>query len=166
MTFYCRKNNPIWHFQLYVISLSLQKGDTSCSDWAISSFHLTFSVCLPPQYVVLPSNTTVTLQPTPLLAASPVWSPVHPTCPYYIEVCTHPVCSLARVLELTTITWDDGTTTAHQPLQSLMLNCKDINTKINTSTNRRNIKVHNVFPKVTFPPWLHPVRIWLRTVSW
>ena len=27
------------------------------------------------------------------------------------------------------------------------------------------LKVHNVFPKVTFPPWLHPVKIWLQTVS-
>ena len=33
--------------------------------------------------------------------------------------------------------------------------------------NRRcaGLKVHNVFPKVTFPPWLHPVKIWLHTVS-
>ena len=27
------------------------------------------------------------------------------------------------------------------------------------------LKVHNVFLKVTFPPWLHPVKIWLHTVS-
>ena len=27
------------------------------------------------------------------------------------------------------------------------------------------LKVHNVFPKVTFPPWLHPLRIWCQTVS-
>ena len=27
------------------------------------------------------------------------------------------------------------------------------------------LKVHNVFPQVTFPPWLHPVKIWLHTVS-
>ena len=46
MTFYCRKNNPIWRFQLYVISLSLQKGDTSCSDWAISSFYCLRHYCL------------------------------------------------------------------------------------------------------------------------
>ena len=32
------ENNPNWRFQLYVISLLLQKGDTSCSDWAISSY--------------------------------------------------------------------------------------------------------------------------------
>ena len=28
-----------------------------------------------------------------------------------------------------------------------------------------SLKVHNVFPKVTFPPWIHPVKIWLHTVS-
>ena len=30
-----------------------------------------------------------------------------------------------------------------------------------------NLKVglHNVFPKVTFPPWRHPVKIWRHTVS-
>ena len=27
------------------------------------------------------------------------------------------------------------------------------------------LKVHNIFPKVTFPPWLHPVKIRLHTVS-
>ena len=27
------------------------------------------------------------------------------------------------------------------------------------------LKVHNVFPKITFPPWLHPVKIWLHTLS-
>ena len=27
------------------------------------------------------------------------------------------------------------------------------------------LKVHNVFPKVTFPPWLHPMKILLHTVS-
>ena len=27
------------------------------------------------------------------------------------------------------------------------------------------LKVHNVFPKVTCPPWLRPVKIWLQTVS-
>ena len=27
------------------------------------------------------------------------------------------------------------------------------------------LKVHNVFLKVTFPPWLHPVKIGLHTVS-
>ena len=27
------------------------------------------------------------------------------------------------------------------------------------------LKVHNVFPKVTFAPWLHPVKIWLHIVS-
>ena len=32
-------------------------------------------------------------------------------CGTATKVCTHPVCSLARVLELTTITWDAGTTT-------------------------------------------------------
>ena len=26
------------------------------------------------------------------------------------------------------------------------------------------LKIHNLFPKVTFPPWLHPVKIWLHTV--
>ena len=31
--------------------------------------------------------------------------------------------------------------------------------------NDQDLKVHNVFPKVTFPPWLHPVKIWLQTVS-
>ena len=25
--------------------------------------------------------------------------------------------------------------------------------------------IHNVFTKVTFPPWLPPVKIWLHTVS-
>ena len=35
-----RENNPNWRFQKNVMSLSLQKGDTSCSDWAISSFNL------------------------------------------------------------------------------------------------------------------------------
>ena len=34
------KNNPNCRFQLYVIPLSLQQGDTSCSDWAISSLFL------------------------------------------------------------------------------------------------------------------------------
>ena len=29
----------------------------------------------------------------------------------------------------------------------------------------QSLKVHNVFPKVTFPPWLHPVKIWLQSVS-
>ena len=28
-----------------------------------------------------------------------------------------------------------------------------------------SLKVHNVFPKVTFPPWIHPVKIWLHTGS-
>ena len=28
-----------------------------------------------------------------------------------------------------------------------------------------NLKVHNVFLKVALPPWLHPVKIWLHTVS-
>ena len=31
-----------------------------------------------------------------------------------------------------------------------------------------HLKVHEIFPKikkVTFPPWLHPVKIWLQTVS-
>ena len=28
----------------------------------------------------------------------------------------------------------------------------------------KSLKVHNVFPKVTFPLWLHPVKIWLHTV--
>ena len=28
-----------------------------------------------------------------------------------------------------------------------------------------NLKVHNVFLKVTFNPWLRPVKIWLHTVS-
>ena len=28
-----------------------------------------------------------------------------------------------------------------------------------------DLKVHNVFPKVTFPAWLHPVKIWYQTVS-
>ena len=27
------------------------------------------------------------------------------------------------------------------------------------------LKVHNVLPKITFPPWLHPVKIWLHTMS-
>ena len=27
------------------------------------------------------------------------------------------------------------------------------------------VGLHNVFSKVTFPPWLHPVKIWRRTVS-
>ena len=27
------------------------------------------------------------------------------------------------------------------------------------------LKVHNVFPKITLPPWLHPVKIWFHTVS-
>ena len=31
--------------------------------------------------------------------------------------------------------------------------------------NSERLKVHNVFPKVTFPPWLHPVKIWLHTLS-
>ena len=27
------------------------------------------------------------------------------------------------------------------------------------------LKVQNAFPKVTFPPWLHPVKIWLHTMT-
>ena len=27
------------------------------------------------------------------------------------------------------------------------------------------LKVHNIFPKVTFPRWLHPLKIWLHTVG-
>ena len=27
------------------------------------------------------------------------------------------------------------------------------------------LKVHNVFPNVIFPPWLHPVKIWLHIVE-
>ena len=28
-----------------------------------------------------------------------------------------------------------------------------------------SLKVHKIFPKVSFPPWLHPVKIWRQTVS-
>ena len=26
-------------------------------------------------------------------------------------------------------------------------------------------KVHKIFPKISFPPWLHPVKIWRQTVN-
>ena len=34
----------------------------------------------------------------------------------------------------------------------------------NIIENLKN-KVNKVFPKVTFPPWLHPVKMWYQTVS-
>ena len=27
------------------------------------------------------------------------------------------------------------------------------------------LKVHKIFPKVSFPPWLHPVKIWHHIAS-
>ena len=40
-----------------------------------------------------------------------------------------------------------------------------VKTDLLFSLSSFTFKVHKVFPKVTFPPWLHPVKIWLHTVS-
>ena len=40
-----------------------------------------------------------------------------------------------------------------------------VKTDLLFSLSSFTFKVHKVFPKVTFPPWLHPVKIWVHTVS-
>ena len=72
MTFYCRKNNPIWRFQLYVISLSLQKGDTSCSDWAISSLTIFYSI---PIMDLQSGPISVSRKPCKMPYPNCIWSP-------------------------------------------------------------------------------------------
>ena len=52
--------------------------------------------------------------------------------------------------------------------------CYEFGSKIQDNRPRRSVpvkveipslKVRNVLPKVSVPPWLNPVNIWLQTVS-
>ena len=50
-------------------------------------------------------------------------------------------------------------------IAGLIQNRVRFTSKVKLNKMNFNLKVHNMFPKVTFAPWLHPVKIWLHTVS-
>ena len=50
------------------------------------------------------------------------------------------------------------------PARASIASATGVETAVDT-TETGNLKGHEIFPMGSFPPWLHPVKIWLQTVS-